>query len=364
MTAIPRANNLTALRIASALAVLVGHFLYLGVPQAVRDASRVYPLADIGVQIFFVISGLLVTQSFLGSAGTLAYAARRLFRIYPLYLVVIAVQAVVMAWVLSTSDRFDLGELARYLGWNFAFLNFKAPDLGGLFAGLPDAAVNPSLWTLKIEVMFYALVPLLVLATRRLGPALLVLLFAASVVFVWILAETNPVLARQLPGQLRFFVVGAALGLYWDRFAGYAPGRKGLAAMASLAALVLAALINKSGVSLEAVAQPMLIGVFVLAAGFWLPTLPPLRDTSYGIYLLHGPLIQFALLWGFHETSLVRLIPFALTVYALAWLASRYVEVPAIALGRRVAGRLGRSRLSINRRGRTLRPASNESLMI
>jgi len=364
MTVIPRANNLTALRIASALAVLVGHFLYLGIPQDLRDASRIYPFADIGVQIFFVISGLLVTQSYLASSGPLTYGVRRLFRIYPLYLVVILLQAAIMVLLIASSDQLQFGELLRYLGFNLAFLNFYAPDLGGLFAGLPEQAVNPSLWTLKIEVMFYALVPLLVVIARRAGPAVLVLIFAASVAFVWAFSEAHPALARQLPGQLRFFVVGAALSLHWERIAGYAPTRKHLAGVVALAALLLAALINKSGLSFEAVAQPLLISLFVVAAGFWLPTLPTLRDTSYGIYLLHGPIIQVALLAGLHEATLSRLIAFAIAVYALAWLASRYIEVPSIALGRRVAKRLDRSRLSNNRRGRTLRPTPNESLMI
>ena len=52
---------------------------------------------------------------------------------------------------------------------NLIFLNFVHPTLPGVFEGNQLSEVNGALWTLKIEVMFYAAVPLLAWAFRKLG---------------------------------------------------------------------------------------------------------------------------------------------------------------------------------------------------
>ena len=59
--------------------------------------------------------------------------------------------------------RADLSSVGRYLGWNLAFLNFMEPALPGVFEANRFTEINGALWTLKIEVMFYLVLPLLAL---------------------------------------------------------------------------------------------------------------------------------------------------------------------------------------------------------
>ena len=84
--------------------------------------------------------------------------------------------------------------------------------------------MNGALWTLKIEVMFYAIVPLIAWLCRRLGTArVLAALYLASVAYYLALghvaeARGSRLYAQfqlQLPGQLAYFVAGAA-GFYSD----------------------------------------------------------------------------------------------------------------------------------------------------
>ena len=57
----------------------------------------------------------------------------------------------------------------RYLSANLMLANFVQYDIGGVLAGLRNPGINPSLWTLKIELGFYLIVPLICVATRRWG---------------------------------------------------------------------------------------------------------------------------------------------------------------------------------------------------
>lgn len=333
-------NNLTLLRNACAAAVLLGHFLYLDVDPERLAGQTGFPWADLGVQCFFVISGLLVTASYLQARNIRDYALRRLFRVYPLYLAVILGQAAVMSLLLVKAGRWSAEEFAGYVGWNAAFLNFLAPDMGGLFADLHVPAINPSLWTLKLEVLFYAAVPLLCLAVRRFGFPVLAVLILLSTVYFLVFADSRPDLARQLPGQLRFFLVGMAMALAWPRLKAGPWRDRHSAALAAAICLAAAALTYKAG-GVGPVMAPLFVGGVVLAFGVWSPVAwPRIPDLSYGVYLFHGPVIQLGRHLGLVDASLGALAGVSLVVLALAWAGQRLVERPAIDAGKRLAAGL------------------------
>jgi peptidoglycan/LPS O-acetylase OafA/YrhL len=190
-----------------------------------------------------------------------------------------------------------LGGAARYLGANLVFLNFVHPVLPGVFQGNALNEVNGALWTLKIEVMFYAAVPLIAWAGRRLGRLpVLAALYVLSVAYVIVLSRMaqstgSPVyiaLARQLPGQLSYFMVGAFFFYYFDFFTRHAT-------WFALAAIVLGVLSRFYPVT---GLEPLWLGTLVVYFGFffYVGNFGRYGDFSYGIYILHFPIIQ-ALVW-------------------------------------------------------------------
>ena len=128
-----------------------------------------------GVQLFFVVSGFVISRSWADAANLAGYPRfllRRVARIYPGVLVSLALGILLGAW-LSGTLQVD----ARTLAANLLFLN-------GVFS-LHVAAYNGVTWSLFFEFLFYIFVPLFIVAGpwlggRRLGAMALFLLALAG----------------------------------------------------------------------------------------------------------------------------------------------------------------------------------------
>jgi peptidoglycan/LPS O-acetylase OafA/YrhL len=208
------ANNFTLLRLLLAVMVVFGHFkLLTGSPQPFP-----FNLADAAVDCFFVVSGFLVTGSFERSRNLWAFYTRRVFRVWPMYAFVVVAQTVALVALLPRGIFSEIGETLRYLVANLLMANFLQNDIGGVLHKLVVPTINPSLWTLKIEMGFYLIIPAIYLAIRRWGWSVLVIIFATSALYdVVALKFGFDRYAKQLPGQMQFFVVGMALYLYGQR---------------------------------------------------------------------------------------------------------------------------------------------------
>ena len=98
-----------------------------------------------------------------------------------MYLCVVLIQTVIMLALLPAGPFSAPASTLRYLAANMLLANFLQYDIGGVLSGLHNPGINPSLWTLKIEIGFYLIVPLIYGAIRRWGWLALVVIFAASV---------------------------------------------------------------------------------------------------------------------------------------------------------------------------------------
>ncbi|MEL6366057.1 MAG: acyltransferase [Pseudomonadota bacterium] len=332
-----RASAFDFLRVAFAAVVLAAHLMILTeavVPGWFR--SGLLTLGYYCVQGFFLISGYLVAGSLARSDSWRLYAEKRLRRVYPAYTTVI-LSAVVLGLVMSPEARSDLGAVARYAFWNLVFLNFLEPNIPGLFEDNLFTEVNGALWTVKIEVMFYIVLPVLAIVLKRTGG-----LYWAAVALVYVGAvlwqELVPTLAapyvgeqlaaqlsRQLPGQMDIFIVGMVL-------AGKKPIREENALRAGLASAVLLAATIALPVlkPLEAVA----VGGLVVSLGrYWRIPFDAGRfgDLSYGVYALHFPIIQTLIAMGVFAVSypfgVLAALVLTFTAAALMW---RYIERPAL----------------------------------
>lgn len=293
-----RDNNFDLLRLVFAASVLFWHFYVLSRAPAMEMFSQVFS-ASIAVKGFFVISGYLVMMSCENSASIREYAEKRLRRIYPAYAAVVLACAVAGAFFTALPPAEYLGAgLLRYLAANLVFLNFLAPNLPGVFVGQPYSEVNGALWTLKIEVMFYAFVPLLAWLCARLGRwrviATLYLLaaiysiameaqYARSGADIWLQLQ------RQLPGQLGYFLVGTGLYFLRDRLRG-----RWLALAAAAMAMYAAMAVSREPVA-ATLLEPLALGILVIGAATAAPYLGNFArygDFSYGVYIIHFPVVQ------------------------------------------------------------------------
>jgi peptidoglycan/LPS O-acetylase OafA/YrhL len=334
-------NNFTILRLALAWLVFVGHFKILA---GGHNLSFPFIYADVAVDGFFVVSGYLITSSFDSDGSLRRFFTRRLFRLYPLYLTVVLLQAVAMACVAQGSLRELLHDMLVYVLANAVFLNFLYPDVANVVAGLPVPAINPSLWTLKIEVGFYLVLPFLWMLVRRYGNWLLAAIFVLSIGYSYAMHRLGlPELAKQLPGQMQYFVLGMALYRYRDDI----PAASTLTSRLLWGAAILASFVFVSIEIRAPVIYPvaMAVVVFGVACRTW--PLDVRLDLSYGIYLVHGPILQLSQVVGWYQNSAVGFFSIAVVVIGIALLAERTIERPFIAVGKRLSRRGSRAEVAL-----------------
>ena len=326
-------NNFNLLRLAFALMVALFHLARLpGLPAFQAASGWLANAAEIGVQGFFILSGYLVYASLERTTSLRLYAEKRVRRLYPAYATVI-VLCTVAALLFSPAARAAPIEVARYLGWNLAFLNFGAPSLPGVFDKNPVTEINGALWTLKIEVMFYLLLPLLAWVLRAAGRRrwlLIGLIYVAAE--AWRIGfrilgqgaggEVFDQLYPQLPGQMSFFITGIGLRIL-DR-EGFKPTLIG--AGVGLA-MIVATLLYHEVEFLRAAG----IGLFSAWIALGIPRLfdaSKFGDLSYGIYIVHFPVIQTVVALGLFTIPFVGLGVAAAVTLTGAILLWHFVEKP------------------------------------
>ncbi len=327
-------NNLGAVRTLSAALVVVGHsFALLGIPS---PGWYGWPIQAFAVMGFFVISGYLVSESWVRDPHLGRFLMRRGLRILPGLAAVLVLSMLVLGPIFT---RLPLPEYLRHPGtWAHLWGLAMAPTyvLPGVFVGLPVPVVNGALWSLPIEVAMYLLVPLyawprLMVWRRVLLPALLVATAVASFLFTVVYDhQVQPVVwASSIPFGLRymwFFVLGAAVRLYGlERFLN-----------TQAAMLLLAGLGVIGGAPWVVAALVMGVAPYALLS-FGLTRAPLLgwvgrrADVSYGIYLWGFP-VQQALIAVFG----VSIGPLLLTAVGLplaalmGFLSWHLIESPAL----------------------------------
>ena len=317
------------------------------------------PGGFVGVDVFFVISGFLITGMILAGQeqGTFRFStfyARRALRIFPALVVVLAAS---LAWGWFALYADDYRPLGKHVAGAAAFVsNFILWGEAGYFDTASDTKPLLHLWSLGIEEQFYLLWPLLLYGRwpRRagLGRVLLLVFVLSFSLGVW---------------QVRSDAVGpfySPLTRFWELACG------GLLAYASLSRSHLPAVVAlpspvrdiASFAGLLAIAASLLLfdpetsfpgwramlpvggTMLVLAAGTgaWVNRALLSRRMlvwigliSYPLYLWHWPLLVFARLWQGDQPPLGVRLTVVGASFVLAWLTYIGIEKPI---------RFGRSR--------------------
>ena len=322
MPRLPRQNNFDLLRLLFATTVFLYHgFALTNNPHL--SVLGAYTDPALAVQGFFVISGFLIVMSYEQSSGLGQYIGKRLRRIYPAYSVVIIVAALLGVLISSVpaSRYFGYG-LIKYLTANLGFMNWLHPELPGVFATNRLNAVNGSLWTIKVEVMFYLFVPVLVAWRWRFNPAVVMTaIYVASIVYYeWFSSRGEVHAAVRLPGQLSFFVSGALIYYYFDFFRSHA----WKLALLAILGLVIA------GIFGWYVFYPMSVAIMVAYLGAcirYLGNFARYGDLSHRVYIVHFPVLQTLIAMGYFARAPYPALAAAAVIVALLPLLSwHFVE--------------------------------------
>lgn len=154
-------NNFNLLRVLAALMVIVYHS-YLFTGQQLNYMHRL-SLGSLGVDIFFIISGFLVSGSYLHRNDPKTYIISRFLRIWPALIVNAILTAFIMAPLITTSPlNFSFFTAILKYAYTCVILDYPSSrGLPGVFTGMVYPSMNGPLWTLNYEVTLYCIVGLL-----------------------------------------------------------------------------------------------------------------------------------------------------------------------------------------------------------
>ena len=359
--------TLDGLRGIAIILVMLHHFTYYRPETGIDRVLAGVPLFGwVGVDLFFVLSGFLITGILLDTRGSKRYFtsfyARRTLRIFPLYYLVLFLALVVLPRFPSVHTVLagDIEMPPQWPYWLY-LTNFSVADRGFVH-GWVDVA-----WSLAIEEHFYLVWPLVIwLFPTRPVVWLCTGIFVAEVFArSYARAIDMPVLPIYVVTWFRVdgLVVGALLAVAQRR--GIMPGLDRLvpvvvgAGVAGMIAVVILGghtwwwnrRMQQFGYSLIAViAGAMLVSAISRPAGSLWPRmlsagwLRAFGKYSYCLYLIHLPVMRAAREWVFNpdEYETLAIAPWigqvlfypvaAAPAFALAWLSWRFFEAPILRL--------------------------------
>ncbi|MES2300081.1 MAG: acyltransferase [Pseudomonadota bacterium] len=343
-------NGFNLVRLCAAMLVLVFHAWQLNPVAPGRDpiSAELLPITDLGalaVAIFFMVSGIFISQSWMRDPHALRFALRRVARIVPGLFVCLTV-CTVTAVIFFSDDgwRGLLGPAPwRYIFGNTVLhwlqLNISPTELR-LPGVLANEAMNGPLWTLYWEGRMYVMVALIGMAAilpmrRWMTGAALFLLLATNIfpsvvggyvweVRLWSMFLIGMLLQAAAPQvRVRALSVACAAVLLWLNW--------------SANLILTPSGYSWFGLTLTAGALALLVGS-ARPARLGLGHLQR-HDYSYGVYIYHWPVIVM-LRAALPPLGPLPLLGVALLVtLAVAALSWHLVEAPALRLTRRLLAR-------------------------
>ena len=322
-------NNFDLLRLLLAIIVVIVHTAELSQIEVLHHFSRFFS-SIIAVDSFFIVSGFLIFMSYENSSSLLGYTSKRVRRIFPAYSTVIILCAFLLFFLSTKSfaDYFSL-EFIRYIISNLLTLNFIQPTLAGVFETNPLQALNGALWTIKIEVAFYILVPLIALLFTKFNKigtllSIYILSIIYSMVLMGFFESTNLQiylkLEKQIFGQLAFFVSGALLYYYYDFF------MKNAFYIFIVASTIL--LIDHFIINIYFL-YPLALAIVVIYFATQLKYLGDFGrfgDLSFGLYIWHFPIVQVFIHYHLFDNLALGLILLIFVLFSTALLSWHLIE--------------------------------------
>jgi peptidoglycan/LPS O-acetylase OafA/YrhL len=327
-----RTNNFDTLRLLFALLVIFSHSFPLGSGSYGTEPLWAITrgqteLGKVSVWGFFVISGFLITQSWLRSPSPIKYLRRRIGRIYPAFIVLSALSAIVIVPYASDAHSYTQISLWHFVSHTIRLNVWEMPPV--FTKNIHPNVLNGSLWSIPFEFCCYLGVLILGLSRLLQWRYLIMALFVIVVGWHLSMDITGWTGDGEIFGGifgdsvtwatvLPFFLAGMLFHLFG--------GQKLLRARAAI--LVLLILIASYFIPHAHVITMPTCGAYVLMQLAYLPALNPLNlgrygDFSYGVYLYAFPVQQLLVMSAGGRMSPYALFalaaPISLILGTLSW---------------------------------------------
>lgn len=304
------------------------------------------PGGFIGVDIFFVISGYLITSIIWGQMeyGQWTYRnfyTRRINRIFPALILVLVVN-LMLGWYALVKDEFEI--LGKHVAASSVFMsNFALWSEAGYFDNAADSKPLLHLWSLAIEEQFYivwpVLIAILIKKPERYIKVLAVILITSTFAYNIFAAFTDPTAAYYSPitrgWQLAAGGIVAYLALQPNKFNQIKSELQGVFGL-FLLVIALALIDKKRDYPGWWALLPTLGTMFILMAGskaFFNRTVFSAKPIiwigliSYPLYLWHWPVLVWAkLVLLTNNLSFAIRIGLIAVTFLLAWATYKFIE--------------------------------------
>jgi peptidoglycan/LPS O-acetylase OafA/YrhL len=335
-TRFARENNFDFLRFFAATLVLLVH----SYPLTGRRPDEPIELltgyengGEFAVAVFFVISGYLITSSWINSSSAKSFLIKRALRVFPALILAVLLSAFIIGPLVTDhplSSYFSSPATWTYLQNILLVTRFELP---GVFSqNIYPNVVNGSLWTLPLEVMMYLGVLILGL-TGLLQRRLIFLPIAGLAVGHFWLLERLGIESFFINNIFKLgllYYTGAAIFLYRDAL----PWRGWVAAV--LVVALTLTFHTAAGPYVYVIALPYLVIYLAYAPIPLISRFGKYGDFSYGMYIYAFPFQQLTVYLLGHEIGVFWLTAISLApTLLLAILSWHLIEAPAMKLKQR-----------------------------
>jgi len=322
-----------------AIAVIPVVLFHAGVPQ--------FSGGFVGVDIFFVISGYLITSLLLNDLdqnkfSIITFYERRIRRIFPALMFVLAITSIVAFFLLMPDE---LKAYAKSLLAATLFCsNYHFMFDTGYFTGAADTKALLHMWSLAVEEQYYILFPVFLYFTyhyfkNHLGKATFILLLISFGYSIWIVATRPEDAFYSAPARAWELLVGSTLAIFSTRqplnpLVGEVLSACGILAIAySVFFYTNITVFPGTGALLPVLGAALVIfagSEHQYAANRLLATKPFrfIGLISYSLYLWHWPILVFYKSYVSQIPSDVEITIIVITVVAISYFSWKFVETP------------------------------------